>query len=74
MPSSSFSSSEKSLVKSVLVSSGCKIISATPARVYVAHPTPDRWYYTGIEGALALVRDADGHFGFRVVDLHVRLA
>lgn len=69
MPSSSFTSSEKSLIKSVLTSSSCKIITATLARIYVTYPTPDRWYYTGIEGALAFVRDADGNFGFRVVDL-----
>lgn len=70
MPST-FLSSEKSTIKSALASS-CKIITATPARIYVAYPTPDRWYYTGVEGALAFVRDAKGNFGFRVVDVHVR--
>lgn len=69
MPST-FSSSEKSTIKSVLASSN-KIITVTPARIYVAYPTPDRWYYTGIEGALAFVRDAKGNFGFRIVDVHV---
>ena len=68
MPSS-FSSSEKSLIKSVFPSSTYKIITATPTRVYVAHPTPDRWYYTGVEGALTLVRDAQNVFSFNVVDL-----
>lgn len=73
MPSSSFTSSEKSTIKSVLPSSAYKIITATPARIYTAYPTPDRWYYTGVEGALVFVRDSKGNFGFRIVDVHVRI-
>lgn len=71
MPSSSFTSTEKSTIKSVISSSNGKVITATPARIYVTYPTPDRWYYTGVEGALAFIRDAKGNFGFRIVDVHV---
>ncbi|WFD30350.1 hypothetical protein MSPP1_001368 [Malassezia sp. CBS 17886] len=69
MPSSSFSSSEKSQIKSQFPSSQYKILTVTPARIYAAYPTPDRWYYTGAEGALALVRDSNSVFSFRLVDL-----
>lgn len=72
MPPSAFTSSEKSLIKAVLSSSSTKIITATPARVYVAHPTPDKWYYAGVEGALVLVREGANLFYFRLVDLKVR--
>ncbi|WFD19531.1 hypothetical protein MCAP1_001763 [Malassezia caprae] len=71
MPPSAFTSSEKSLIKTVLSSSSTKIITATPARVYVAHPTPDKWYYAGFEGALVLVREGANLFYFRLVDLKV---
>ena len=71
MPSA-FSSSEKSQIKSALPSSTYKIITATPARVYAAYPSPDRWTYTGHEGALAFVRDSKSNFHFKLVDLKVR--
>ncbi|WFD26766.1 hypothetical protein MNAN1_001753 [Malassezia nana] len=69
MPPSAFTSSEKSLIKSVCSSSSTKIITATPARIYVAHPTPDKWHYTGAEGALVLVREDGQLFYFRLVEL-----
>lgn len=71
MPPSAFTSSEKSLIKTVFSSSSTKIITATPARVYVAHPTPDKWYYAGFEGALVFVREGANLFYFRLVDLKV---
>ena len=69
MPPSVFSSSEKTLIKSVFPSSSYKIITVSPARIYAAYPTPDRWYYLGVEGALAFVRDAKNTFHFKLVDL-----
>ncbi|KAL4400833.1 actin binding protein [Malassezia pachydermatis] len=69
MAPSVFTSSEKSLVKSVFPSSSYKILTVTPARVYAAYPSPDRWNYTGIEGALALVRDSSNCFFFKVLNL-----
>ena len=71
MPSSStISSSDKSKVKSAIPSSSNKIITATVGRVYVAHPSPSQWSYTGVEGAIAFVRDlSKATFYFKVVDL-----
>ncbi|TKY89830.1 hypothetical protein EX895_001127 [Sporisorium graminicola] len=71
MPSSStISSSDKSKVKSAIPSSSNKIITATVGRVYAAHPSPSQWSYTGVEGAIAFVRDlVKATFYFKVVDL-----
>ncbi|KAJ9473854.1 Proline-rich protein LAS17 [Pseudozyma hubeiensis] len=71
MPSSStISSSDKSKVKSAIPSSSNKIITATVGRVYAAHPTPSQWSYTGVEGAIAFVRDlVKATFYFKVIDL-----
>ena len=65
---STMTSDEKSRVKSVL-STG-KILSATLARVYYAHPDPGSWAYTGHQGALAFVRDKSSDIPYlRLVDL-----
>ncbi|MCO5596206.1 hypothetical protein L7F22_050266 [Adiantum nelumboides] len=70
MPSSTISSSDKSKVKSSLPSSSNKILTATVARVFVAYPNKSIWSYTGIEGALAFVRDSDRNtFALKLVDL-----
>ncbi|GAC95855.1 hypothetical protein PHSY_003432 [Pseudozyma hubeiensis SY62] len=71
MPSSStISSSDKSKVKSAIPSSSNKIITATVGRVYAAHPSPSQWSYTGVEGAIAFVRDlVKATFYFKVIDL-----
>lgn len=73
MPSSStISSSDKSKVKSALPSSSNKILTATVARIYVAYPSKSSWSYSGIEGALAFVRDTGKNtFCLKVVDLKV---
>ncbi|CAO1620345.1 unnamed protein product [Jaminaea pallidilutea] len=71
MPSSgTINSASKSKIKAALPSATYKILTATVARVYAAHPDPDTWSYTGIEGGLAFVKlAATGGTGFRVVDL-----
>ncbi len=71
MPSSStISSSDKSKVKSAIPSSNNKIITATVARVYAAQQGQSTWSYTGVEGAIAFVRDlVKATFYFKVVDL-----
>lgn len=71
MPTSStINSSSKSKIKSSLPSSHFKILTATVVRVYVAHPDPSSWSYTGIEGGVAFVKLLNtGGTGFRVVDL-----
>jgi hypothetical protein len=76
MPSSStISSSDKSKIKSALPSSANKILTATVARIFVAHPSQSSWSYTGIEGALAFVRDLNKNaFYLRAIDLKVSSA
>ncbi|GAB1528435.1 hypothetical protein RhiTH_011629 [Rhizoctonia solani] len=71
MPSAStITASEKATVKQHLPSSTTKIHTATVARVYYAHPNPNEWSYSGIQGALAFVSDkVRGGFWWRVVDL-----
>lgn len=60
---------EKKKLKSVL--SSTKIIYATVARVYYAHPDPKAWSYSGQQGGLAFVQDkGNGLFYFRLVDLN----
>ncbi|KAH7061739.1 hypothetical protein BKA62DRAFT_596751, partial [Auriculariales sp. MPI-PUGE-AT-0066] len=64
-------SDEKSKVKATLTNNGtAKIATAASVRIYYAYPSPATWSYTGLEGALALVRDTikGGHW-FRLVDL-----
>ncbi|KAJ1304980.1 hypothetical protein OPQ81_000023 [Rhizoctonia solani] len=71
MPTAStITASEKATVKQHLPSSTTKIHTATVARVYYAHPNPNEWSYSGIQGALAFVSDkVRGGFWWRVVDL-----
>jgi Wiskott-Aldrich syndrome protein len=71
MPSqSALSADEKSKVKSTLDSSTQKILTATAARIYFAHPQPNKWSYGGLQGALAFTRDnSRDAFMLRLVDL-----
>ncbi|KAG1883872.1 actin regulatory protein [Suillus subluteus] len=71
MPSqSALSADEKSKVKSTLENSTQKIITATAARIYFAHPQPNKWSYGGLQGALAFTRDnSRDAFMLRLVDL-----
>lgn len=73
MPAASaISAADKATVKQHLPSGTTKIHTATIARVYYAHPNPNEWSYTGIQGALAFVSDkVRGGFWWRVVDLQV---
>ncbi|CEH16679.1 Actin regulatory protein (Wiskott-Aldrich syndrome protein) [Ceraceosorus bombacis] len=69
MPST-ITSSHKSLIKSTLPSSSFRILTATQARIYVAHPHPSTWTYAGLEGALALVVDKSrGGCAWKLIDL-----
>ena len=76
MPASStISSTDKERIKSVILptpSTPSKIVTASIVRIYYAHPSPDAWSYTGLQGALVLVSDKlKGGFWFRLVDLVV---
>ena len=70
---STLSSDEKTKVKATLTNNGTnKIATAASVRVYYALPSsPSTWSYTGLEGAMALVKDSQkgGHW-FRLVDLN----
>ncbi|KIM19985.1 hypothetical protein M408DRAFT_277228 [Serendipita vermifera MAFF 305830] len=67
---STISSDDKSRIKTSIPSSNSKILTATLARVYCAHPDPNSWAYAGLQGALALTMDKNsGGFGFKLVDL-----
>ncbi|KAH9177699.1 hypothetical protein EDB89DRAFT_1933996 [Lactarius sanguifluus] len=70
MPSSSsLSASEKSHVK-LIVPPPTKILAASLARIYFAHPDPSSWSYGGLQGALLLVADrARGAHFLNLVDL-----
>lgn len=76
MPAAStISTSDKERIKATFPSSTSKILTATLARVYYAHPSPNDWSYTGLQGAMTLVSDKiKGGFWLRLVDLSVSRA
>jgi len=66
---SALSDDDKNKVKAA-IQLPYKIIFATLARVYYAHPNPNRWSYSGLQGGLALLRDNTRNVLFlRLVDL-----
>jgi hypothetical protein len=68
---STLSADDKSKVKSAIPNSSNKIITAALARVYFAHPQPNKWSYGGLQGALAFARDNSvGSLYLRLVDLN----
>ncbi|CAD6892931.1 unnamed protein product [Tilletia caries] len=82
MPSiSTLPGPSKSKVKAALPSSTYKILTATVGRLYAAYPDPNQWSYTGIEGAVAFVRNlnvnpsvpsgtgSEAPFAFKIVDI-----
>jgi Wiskott-Aldrich syndrome protein len=72
MPSqSTLNTDEKNKVKAAIPASSNKILFATLARIYYAHPQPDEWAYAGLQGALAFVKDSSKNcWAFRLVDLN----
>ncbi|PVH14325.1 uncharacterized protein CXQ87_002453 [Candidozyma duobushaemuli] len=61
---------DKEKVKRAVPKASNKIIDATVARLYIAHPDPNEWTYTGLVGAIALVDDLVGHtFFLKLVDI-----
>ncbi|KAJ1978567.1 hypothetical protein H4R35_001848, partial [Dimargaris xerosporica] len=72
MPSVTLPSPEdKAIIKRSLPASVNKILTATVARLFVAHPHPSEWSYTQVVGALTLVRDnsLNGSHFLKIVDL-----
>jgi len=67
---SSLSAEEKNKVKAALQASGAKVLHAALARIYYAHPRPNKWSYTGLQGAIAFAKqESTGVFSFKMVDL-----
>jgi neural Wiskott-Aldrich syndrome protein len=47
-----------------------KIFSAALVRIYYTYPQPNKWCYTGLQGALVFTFDkSDDAFHFKMVDL-----
>ncbi|KAI0717345.1 hypothetical protein C8T65DRAFT_528570, partial [Cerioporus squamosus] len=70
MPATStLSSDEKTKVKAAVNAPANKIFTAALARIYYAYPKPDEWSYTGLQGALAFVKDTQGVLYLKLVDL-----
>ena len=68
---STLNADEKGKVKAAIPAPSNKIFFAALARIYYAHPVPSEWAYAGLQGALAIVRDASkaNALFFRLVDL-----
>lgn len=71
MPSTSaISAEEKVKIKNAIPASTNKILFATIARIYYAHPQPNKWSYAGLQGGLALAKDKTNNaIHFKLVDL-----
>lgn len=54
---STLSSDDKSKVKSAVPNSSNKIQTAALARIYYAHPDPNKWSYAGLQGAIVFLKD-----------------
>ncbi|GAO47858.1 hypothetical protein G7K_2054-t1 [Saitoella complicata NRRL Y-17804] len=71
MPStSSMTPQDRERIKRSIPSSTNKIVSAAVARLYVSHPNPNAWTYTGKTGAVVLAYDKVGKvFFLKMVDI-----
>jgi hypothetical protein len=64
--------SDKEVVRRVVSKPANKILAVGVARLYAAHPNPQRWTYTGLQGAVVLANDLVGHtFWIKIVDVSV---
>ncbi|KAH8823217.1 hypothetical protein DL96DRAFT_1420939, partial [Flagelloscypha sp. PMI_526] len=68
---STLSPDEKAKVKSVIPASSNKIFYAALARVYYAYPSPEKWSYAGLQGAMTFLHDkSKGCMCFKLVDVY----
>ena len=66
------SDTDKETVKRNVPKPANKIHAVAVARLYVAYPDPQRWVYTGIQGAAVLANDLVGRtFWLKIVDVSV---
>ncbi|PSS03222.1 hypothetical protein BD289DRAFT_449620 [Coniella lustricola] len=61
---------DKDIVKRFVPKQTNKIQAVAVARLYVAHPNPSRWTYTGLQGAVVLANDLVGNtYWLKMVDI-----
>lgn len=61
---------EKIKIKNAIPTPSNKIFSAALARIYYAHPNPNKWSYAGLQGAVVLSKDNDrSSMNFKLVDI-----
>ena len=66
MPSqSTITDDDKTKIKSVVPT---KIMAGALVRIYYSYPQPDKWSYTGLQGALVFTFDNPAYH-FKLVDL-----
>lgn len=66
------SDADKETVKRTVPKPSNKILAVAVARLYVAYPDPQRWVYTGLQGAAVLANDLVGRtFWLKLVDVSV---
>ncbi|KAI9755332.1 MAG: hypothetical protein M4579_004334 [Chaenotheca gracillima] len=64
------SDADKDTVKRTVPKAANKIQAVAVARLYVAHPSKQRWTYTGLQGAAVFAEDLVGHtFWIKLVDV-----
>ncbi|KAI0087205.1 hypothetical protein BDY19DRAFT_856489, partial [Irpex rosettiformis] len=70
MPTSSaITSEDKTKIKAAIPNNN-KILTAAIARIYYAYPDPNKWSYSGLQGALAFAKDNNrGAHVFKLVNL-----
>lgn len=72
---STLTSEDKQTIKKCIPRPTNKIITAAVARLYVAHPNPNEWRFTGISGAIVFTYDVIGNTLFlKMVDISVCMA
>lgn len=63
---------DKETVRRTVPKPANKILAVAVARLYVAYPKPNKWTYTGLQGAAVLANDLVGHtFWIKLVDVSV---
>lgn len=63
---------DKETVKRNVPKPANKIFAVAVARLYVAYPDPQRWVYTGLQGAVVLANDLVGRtLWLKLVDVSV---
>lgn len=66
-PQSTITDDDKSTIKAVVPA---KILAAALVRIYYSYPQPNKWNYTGLQGALVFIFDkSNGAHHFKMVDL-----